>query len=100
MLEKISDENNPQRAVEAGGLCFQTDMYFVGLLVVCRIVLGETKILSEMLQSANVDLSKAANLTEALKQTLEDHRREESFEELWSTVTETCNSCNMSTIAK
>ena len=54
VLDDISDEANPQRAVDAN--------------------------------STNVNLTKAVDLTETLRQTLEDYRKEESFNELWSTA--------------
>ena len=63
-------------------------------------MLGETKFLSDMLQSTTVDLAKAVDLTETRRQTLEDNRKEESFNELWSTAIETGNGCNISTIVK
>jgi len=47
-----------------------------------------------------VDLTKAVDLTETLSQTLEDYRKEESFNELWSLAIDTCNGCNISTIVK
>lgn len=91
---------NPQRAVDARGLRSQIDFNFIGLLAVFKKVLGETKFLSEMLQSTNVDHTKAVDLTETLRQTLEDYRKEESFNDLWSTAIDTCNRCNISTIVK
>lgn len=91
-------EENPQNAVDARGLRSQTDS--TGLLMVFRKFLGETKILSEKLQSINVDPAKAADLNEALRQTFEDCLKEESFDELWRIATETCSSCHLSTIAK
>ena len=100
VLDDISDEANPQRAVDARGLRSQIDLNFIGLLAVFRKVLGEAKFLSEMLQSPNVDLTKAADLTETLRQTFEEYRKEESFNELWNTVIKTCNDCNISTIAQ
>lgn len=56
-------EENPQNAVDARGLRSQTDS--TGLLMVFRKFLRETKILSEKLQSLNMDPAKAADLNEA-----------------------------------
>lgn len=41
VLEEISAENNPQRAVEAKGILAQTDVYFAGCLVLFRKVLND-----------------------------------------------------------
>lgn len=91
-------QEKPQNAVDARGLRSQTDS--TGLLMVFRKFIRETKILSEKLQSINVDPAKETDLTEALRQTFEDCLKEESFDELWRIVTETCNSCKIFTIDK
>lgn len=93
VLDEISDEANPQRAVEARRLCSRIDSNVIGLLAVFNRVLGETKFLSEMLQSTNVYLTDAADLTETL-----EYRKVRSFNEQWSTVIETCNDFNISTV--
>ncbi|KAF3840229.1 hypothetical protein F7725_018946 [Dissostichus mawsoni] len=101
VLEEISDEPNPTRAVEARGLLCQIDIKFIALLTVFRKVLGDTKLLSDMLQSSKIDLCKAIDLIETLRQTLEEYRNEgESFNELWNTVIETCDNCNISKVIK
>lgn len=79
VLGDISDEDNPGRAVEARGLLFQIDLNFIGCLVVFRKVLGDTRFLSDMLQSTQLDLTKAVELIETLQQTLEDYRTEMYF---------------------
>ncbi|KAF3845723.1 hypothetical protein F7725_002801, partial [Dissostichus mawsoni] len=101
VLEEISDEPNPTRAVEARGLLCQIDIKFIALLTVFRKVLGDTKLLSDMLQSSKIDLCKAIDLIETLRQTLEEYRNEgETFNELWNTVIETCANCNISKVIK
>ncbi|KAF3841446.1 hypothetical protein F7725_007308 [Dissostichus mawsoni] len=101
VLEEISDEPNPTRAVEARGLLCQIDIKFIALLTVFRKVLGDTKLLSDMLQSSKIDLCKAIDLIETLRQTLEEYRNEgETFNELWNTVIETCDNCNISKVIK
>ncbi|KAF3837947.1 hypothetical protein F7725_009715, partial [Dissostichus mawsoni] len=94
VLEEISDEPNPTRAVEARGLLCQIDI---------NVQKGprDTKLLSDMLQSSKIDLCKAIDLIETLRQTLEEYRNEgESFNELWNTVIETCDNCNISKVIK
>lgn len=76
VLEEISDEPNPTRAVEARGLLCQIDIKFIALLAVFRKVLGDTKFLSDMLQSSKIDLCKAIDLIETLRQTFEEYRNE------------------------
>ncbi len=58
VLDEISAENNPQRAVETKGILAQIYVNFVGCLVLFRNVLSDSNILSEMLQSKSVDHSK------------------------------------------
>jgi len=83
VLEDISDEDNPDRAVEARGLLIQIDQNFIGCLAVFRKVLSDTRFLSDMLQSTQLDLTKAVALIQTLQQTLEDYRTETYFDELW-----------------
>lgn len=83
--DEISDEANLQTAVEARGLRSQIDLSFIGLTVVFRKALSETKFLSDILQSPKVDLP------ETFRQTFEEYHKEDTFHELWSTVIETHN---------
>lgn len=47
---------------------------------------GETKLLSDMLQSSTLGISKAVDLVEALVQTLNDFRQESFFDDVWDEV--------------
>lgn len=64
------------RGVKARGLLCQIDLNFIGLLVVFRKVLGDTKYLSDLLQSPNTDLLKAVDLIEDLRQTFDEERND------------------------
>ncbi|XP_025761795.1 zinc finger MYM-type protein 1-like [Oreochromis niloticus] len=89
VLEEISSENNAQRAVEAKDILVQMDLNFVGCLALFRKVLSDSNMLSEMLQSKTVDLSKAINLVESLKETMVYYRTESFFDDLWTDIVET-----------
>lgn len=97
VLEEISSENNAQRAVEAKGILVQMDLNFVGCLALFRKVLSDSNMLSEMLQSKTVDLSKAINLVESLKETMVYYRTESFFDDLWTNIVETCEKSGIST---
>lgn len=61
---------------------------------ICKLF-GETKLLSDMLQSQTVDLARAVDLIHALVQTLKDHRQEESFfDKLWDKALDICEQCD------
>uniref|UniRef100_A0A669BDB9 TTF-type domain-containing protein n=1 Tax=Oreochromis niloticus TaxID=8128 RepID=A0A669BDB9_ORENI len=97
VLEEISSENNAQRAVEAKGILVQMDLNFVGCLALFRKVLNDSNMLSEMLQSKTVDLSKAINLVESLKETIVYYPTESFFDDLWTDILETCEKSGIST---
>ncbi|CAM4585288.1 unnamed protein product [Leuciscus chuanchicus] len=97
VLEEIASEMHPQRAVEARGILGQLDLNFVGCLVAFKTILSESKILSDHLQSKNIDFSKAVNLIKAFKDTLDDYRSEDTFGELWNNIVDTCHQSNIST---
>uniref|UniRef100_A0A3B1JLC4 HAT C-terminal dimerisation domain-containing protein n=1 Tax=Astyanax mexicanus TaxID=7994 RepID=A0A3B1JLC4_ASTMX len=56
--------------------------------------LEKQKLLSDMLQSPSLDLSKAVDLVEALIQTLNDYRNESFFDSLWNEVLTTAEQCD------
>lgn len=58
---------------------------------------GETKLLSDMLQSPTLDLSRAVDLVEALVQTLNDFRQESFFDNIWDEVLTICEQCDAAT---
>ncbi len=86
LLQEIAQERNGERSVEARGLLAQMDLTFIVHLVTLRKVFGETKLLSDMLQSSTLDISKAVDLVDALVQTLNDFRQESFFDDVWDEV--------------
>ena len=56
LLQEIAQERHGEKTVEARGLLAQIDLEFVVHLVTLRKLFGETKLLSDMLQSQTVDL--------------------------------------------
>uniref|UniRef100_A0AAX7VMJ6 TTF-type domain-containing protein n=1 Tax=Astatotilapia calliptera TaxID=8154 RepID=A0AAX7VMJ6_ASTCA len=83
VLHEIDLENSGDRSVEARGLLAQIDLTFIGNLSTFRKILGEIKLLSDVLQSPSLDLAKAVDLIHALQDTLDQYRSESCFDELW-----------------
>lgn len=97
LLQEIAQERHGERTVEARGLLAQIDLEFVVHLVTLRKLFGETKLLSDMLQSQTVDLSRAVDLVNALVQTLKDHRQESFFDKLLDEALNICEQCESAT---
>lgn len=74
----------------------QLYLHFIGLLVTFCKVLGDTKCLSDMLQSSSLDLARAVDLVGALTDTLQDFRSEGYFGELWTEVEKISEHCKIS----
>uniref|UniRef100_A0A1A8LDK7 DUF4371 domain-containing protein n=1 Tax=Nothobranchius pienaari TaxID=704102 RepID=A0A1A8LDK7_9TELE len=53
----ISTENHRDRSIDARGLLAQIDLTFISLLATFRKLFGNTKLLSDLLQSPSVDLA-------------------------------------------
>ena len=93
LLDEIGNETHADRAVDAKGLLAQLNAQFVMKLVVLTDILVQTSKLSNMLQSTDVDLAKAAELTEVLISQLQDQRSNQtSFDPLWNEVQTTVES--------
>lgn len=55
LLQEIAQEHKGERSVEARGLLAQIDLEFIVHLVTLHKVFGETKLLSDMLQSSSLE---------------------------------------------
>ncbi len=97
VLEEISEENSGDRTVDAHGLLAQIDLEFIGLLVTFTELFGETKCLSDILQSPSLDLGSALDLIEALMHRFHNYRDESYFEGLWKDVLNTAEQSNIET---
>lgn len=97
VLQELAQESRGERSSEARGFLAQIDLEFVMHLVAFKKLFGETKLLSDMLQSPNVDLSRAVDLVEALVQTLKDFRQERYFDTLWDEVLHVSKQCDTAT---
>ena len=83
-LEEIEDDNDRAKAMEARGLLLQIKCFkFVLSLVVFDRLLSCSKGLSDVLQSTQLDLAKAADLVSALIETFEDFRSDESWKKVF-----------------
>lgn len=90
VVRLLGNEYNADRAVEAKGLLAQLDANFLMKLVVFSDILTKTSQLSNMLQSTDLDLAKAVELTETLISLLEDLRNNPvSFDILWGRIENT-----------
>lgn len=96
ILQEIVCDSSGDRSVEARGLLAQLDLTFIGLLATFNTILGQSKILSDMLQSPSVDLATAVNLVEALLDTLQQYRDYHFFEDMWKEVEEMAVKCQVS----
>lgn len=96
VLQQIGQEKDGDRATDARGLLAQLDVSFIGVLVTFNKVLGQSKFLSDMLQSPSLDLAAAVTLVESLLDTLEQYRSEAYFEALWKEVEEMAVKCDLS----
>lgn len=61
VLERLANECNADRAMDARGLLGQIDARFAMKLVIMTHILGKINQLSNLLQSANLDLVKAVD---------------------------------------
>ena len=95
VLQNISAENHRDRSIDARGLLAQIDLTFIGLLATFRKVFGDTKLLSELLQSPSVDLAMAADMVESLLDTFQEYRTETFTDKLWHDIVETAKQCNI-----
>lgn len=83
-LEEIEDDNDRATAMEARGLLLQVKCFkFVLSLVVFDRLLSCSKGLSDVLQSTQLDLAKAADLVSALIETFEDFRSDKSWKKVF-----------------
>ena len=83
-LEEIEDDNDRTKAMEARGLLLQVKCFkFVLSLVVFDRLLSCSKGLSDVLQSTQLDLAKAADLVSALIETFEDFRSDKSWKKVF-----------------
>ncbi|MED6281332.1 hypothetical protein CHARACLAT_020260 [Characodon lateralis] len=88
VLHDIATENNGERSVDARGLLTQLDLSFVSLLATFRRLLGDAKVLSDMLQSPSLDLAMAVDLISALKDFLQEYRSETFVDNLCASIVE------------
>lgn len=92
---EIHLENSGDRSVEARGLLAQIDLTFIGNLSTFIKILGEIKLLSDVLQSPSLDLAKAVDLIHALQDTLDQYRSEFYFDELWQDAMDIAEQCTV-----
>ncbi|XP_038062619.1 zinc finger MYM-type protein 1-like [Patiria miniata] len=94
LLNRISEDDDGERAVEATGFLAQMDERFAARLVLMSTLLQKSKSLSTMLQQDDVDLSAASNLAAVIIDELQDMRsNDDNFCEIWQKVDGVVNDC-------
>lgn len=95
VLDEIIEETNSDRAIDARGLRAQLDFNFLAMLSLFNIILGKTYPTSNSLQGINIDLEKAADLIESLKDDFREYREEQHFNYLWQDIKELAETCSI-----
>jgi len=84
LIEEIVGGEDHEKAVQASGLLLQVKSFsFLLLLIIFDRILSLTKRLSDLLQSQQCNLAKAANLVSATVETLEEFRSDSSWKHLF-----------------
>ncbi|KAG0720768.1 hypothetical protein GWK47_047814 [Chionoecetes opilio] len=87
VLEGLANDCNADRAIDARGLLGQINAGFAMKLAIMTHIIGRINQLSNLLQSANLDMVKAVELIETVKAHLEEMRSDPaSFDALWDEV--------------
>ncbi|KAG0722456.1 hypothetical protein GWK47_005994 [Chionoecetes opilio] len=87
VLEGLANDCNADRAIDARGLLGQIDAGFAMKLAIMTHILGWINQLSNLLQSANLDMVKAVEFIETVRAHLEEMRSDPaSFDALWDEV--------------
>jgi hypothetical protein len=76
VLTEISEECHADRSLDATGLLNRMNSSFAACLIVFTELLQRIHIVSQFLQTSDLDLSKAADLIENLKSAFQDMRSE------------------------
>lgn len=96
VLEDLAEENSGERSIGARGLLPQINLQFIVFLAIFKKLLGDAKMLSNLLQSSSLDLAKAVDLVETLIDTFQSYKTEQVFGDLWDTVLELAKQCDIS----
>ena len=94
VLEEIINESNSDRSVDARGLRFQLDFRFLTMLSLFNVILGKAHSASNMLQGTSLDLSKASDVVDTLKEDLQEYRNDETrLDSLWQAIIHLSDDC-------
>ena len=86
-LEDIAEDSDGMKATQATGLILQLKSFkFLTCLIIFDKILSITKSLSDVLQSAGLDLAKAADLVSGTIETLEDLRTDNYWDRLFAYI--------------
>ena len=86
-LEDLAEDSDGMKATQATGLMLQVKSFkFLLCLIIFDKVLSITKGLSDVLQSASLDLAKAADLVSGTIETLEDLRTDSYWDRLFTYI--------------
>ena len=93
VLDEIIVETNPDRSVDARGLRAQMDFRFLTMLSLFNMLLGKAHSASNILQGTELDLAKASDVIEVLKEEMKEYRKEDQLDSLWQTITDFAERC-------
>lgn len=95
-LLAVVNGNNGVKSAEARGLLLQVSSFqFVLCLVIFDRILSCTKSLSDMLQSTQLDLARAADLVSVTVETLEEFRSDQEWQKVFKYCESVCNTHNV-----
>ena len=96
LLSELEAGDNANRAVEARSLLSAIDAKFVITLMLMCDIFGRTQALSCMMQSATLDLSRAVDLIDIVRDELAENRKgEQHFDKVWAEGIALCRSCKI-----
>lgn len=96
-LDGLSNDKNAHRATEARATNGLLDMTFVVILITMKTVLHITKLLSDHLQSPELELCSAIDLVHTVISELEGKRTENEWEKVWKEAVSICEEHGIST---
>lgn len=94
-LLDVMESDNADRVTEATAIYSLFKRTFVVHLAMMGVLLNLTKLLSDMLQSPQLDLASAINLVQTVEDDLADRRGEAAWEKIWKESIDLAEACDI-----